>query len=626
MIWFRRILTIPFIIIFFLIFLLVLVITQINDTAFNPGFYIDQLRQGDVYNFIYADVVPQALDEIETDESSDFFIDYTDPVIKQEITATAEKILPPAWIEEQVETAINTFSPYFLGDTDEFTYTFIAEDRVRMATKVLKEDTLQSDTFSSIYDDVIIYLADMLIENLDELPFTIVLSNEEVESALKTVAAENWIKTQLASILDSITPYIVNDSDHFTITIPLNDRVDTLAEAFIDLLSNESTYNYLLDEMITPMIQENLNQIVNLSFDVSFTQEEISTVVKETMPQSWVQEQLEILIYEIAAYAKGETDTVDLTLDLTDRKEDAVDALTALAEQKLRDVFYTLPTCSMTVFLQQVSTVAAGNIPSCRPSGISYDDFLSAVDIDIAGLIEQEIIDEIPDQWVYTEEELRDSLGEQAGFIDDARTYVSNGWTYTDEDLLEQLEDEEEETLNDARDWIESGYTVTEEDLREAMEDEYYNDSDIEAIDNARHGINTIQTWIWALYISPFLTLISIGFMAGRNWWGRAAWGLSVLFFVSLIIFIAANPIYTSFGEPELNRVMIDPSEYEGLEATMIEKGVEMIYNAIDAFLAGIATKTLYMMIVSGVILLGIFTWTVVRPWHEIRGSSGSSF
>ncbi len=596
MIWFRRILTIPMIIGFIFTLIVVLLVTQVNDTVLNPGFYNDQMRQADVYNFVYDELLPVALDEVEeemeTDDSSDFDIDIS--AIEDELVSSARKALPPEWLQDQVESATNSIIPYFLGDTDEFTYTLVLRDRIDTAVEVTKEDILEAegDVFTSIYDDVMSYLADQVLENLDELPYTLDLSKEEIEGSLRTVVAEDWIVSQAEAAIDSVKPYMTGDSDEFTITIHLRDRVDAAAEAVLDLFSREETYDYLLDEMITPTIEANLASIVGLPFGVSLRREEIDSTIKEVLPHSWVEAQLTELINGIAAYAKGETDSIEVTVDLTDRKTDALDALTELADEKLQALFSSLQ---------------------------EYQEFKEAHHIDFADLINQQILDKIPDQWVYTDADLRQSIGEEnEDFLDEARDWVSEGWTFTEVDLLDELDDDAEETLEDVRGWIESGYTLTETDLREELSDE---EEALDAFDTARHWVGTGRDWLWTLWLIPFISLFFIGFSGGRNWRSRLAWMAVVLLLTSLAIYIAAGQAYANIGEPRLEEIMADPSEYEGVEALMVEKGNELIKNSSSGFVSGIQSKTIYMMIASGVVVMGVIGWSVVSRRRQTEES-----
>lgn len=619
MIWFRRVLTIPLIFIFVLLFVVTLLVTHVNGTLGSPEYYTDQLRQADVYNFLYDEVVPAALDEVEMDEQ-DFEIDI--PAIKDKAASTVREILPPEWLQAQVESAINTMLPYFVGDSDEFTYTLAAADRVEAAATVLKADTLRSEAFTSLYDDAIAYAAGRVVDNLNKVPYRLVLTEDRIAEALDTVVPEEWAVSQTAEAIDSMVPYLTGDSDHFTITITLRDRVDGAAAAFVELFSGQETYDYLLDEMIAPTVAASVGTIVNLPFGVSLTQEEVSSAVKDVLPQSWVQAHLEEAVDGFAAYVKGEADSIEVVVDLADRKEIALQVLTELADTKLSELFYSLPTCTMTEFLLAVRNLPLGSLPACRPSGIPYEQFKTAIGIDIASTIDLMIGDQIPNQWVYTDADLRASLGEgNEDVLDKARDYVIGGWEYTDADLREDLGPDDEETLNDIREWIHDGYTWTDVDLREEM-----GESDFEAFDDGRRWAGTVRDWLWALWVLPVLLLIVIGLLGGRNWRNKLAWALAVLFLASLAFFITANVTYDRVGEPELQEALMDLEEYEGLDATMAQKGNEIIENMADGFVSGIESKLIYFMIGSGVVLLGILALGLVRrsQMPGIRPSRGT--
>ena len=589
----NTIITIPMIIGFILLLIMLLLFTQVYDTALSAGSYNHQMRKADIYNFVYDELLPLALDEaeeeMEKDDSSDFTVDIS--AIKDDIVSAAREMLPPEWLQEKVELATNTIIPYFVGKTDEFTYTLEPSDlqqRIDTAVQVIKDDILRGNIFTSVYDDGMSYLADELLENLDEMPYSITLTKEDIESSLRTVGSKEWIISQAEAAIDSIKPYITGESDEFTITIHLKDRVDAAADAVLNLFSREETYNYLLEEMVTPTIEANLGAIVNLPFGITLSREEIDSAIKEVLPETWVQAQLTELINGIVAYVKEENDSIEVTLDLADRKAYALVALTDSAYQKLPDPFKTPQN------YQEVEEV-----------------------------VESAILAKIPDQWVYTDDDLRQSIGEDNGdFLDEARDWVSEGWTFTEVDLLDEMDDDSEETLEDVRGWIESGYTLTETDLREEISDR---EEDLDALDTARQWIGTGRTWLWAFWLIPVLALFFIGLSIGNNWRSRLTWAMVVLFLTALAINIAAWQTYTHIGEPQLEEIMPDPLEYEGVEALMVEKGNEMIKNASNGFVSGIQSKTLYMMISSGVVLLGIIGWNVAEQRKEREPAEDTS-
>jgi len=493
MIWVRRISAIPLIIIFVILFIVVLLITQVNGTFANPGFYNDQLRQADMYNFIYDKAMPAVLDEMKADLASDFTLNVQ--AIEDDAISAARKILPPEWLQEQVETATNAIIPYFLGSTDHFTYTVALKDRVLQASEVIKSDIIMGDAFASLYDDGISYAADMVAKNLNMLPYSLTFSKEELENSLKEAIPQDWSASQASAAVDYLTSYMDGDSNHFTITIPLKARVDA-----------------------------------------------------------------------------------------------AVSILTGLADQKIEAKFSSLPTCSMAEFNQSVQILPPGSLPRCRPAGLSYQEFKSDFNIDtnVANSIKQMIGEKIPDQW-----------------------------SYTDADLINKLGSDHEQTLNNARSKINSGYTITETDLRDKIAQ---NDSDLNNFDTVRHRINTARTWLWTLWLIPFALLVIIALLCGRNWTSKLAWGLVVLFVTCLIIYIAVAVAYSHVAEPKLATGVLDTSQYEGVKAVMVEKGNEVIRNVASAFVSGIKNTTLYFMIGSGVVLLGLAIWRIVLP--RTRGTT----
>jgi len=590
MILFRRILAGYLIAVSVILLITLLPISQLDNTAGNPKFYKDRIRQADLYNFVYDEVLPTGLDELHTGELSDSPIDISG--ISSDIVSVAMKILPPDWLQAQAETAIDTIVPYFTGDIDAFTLTIDLGDRIETVAEVVKKDVIRKDTFTHIYDDSMSYLAKKLDENQDKAPYPLSLSKGEIEISLMMMVPEGWLAQQAEAAVESFMPYLRGETDSFTITFYLRDLVDEAAAAAIDLFTGQETYDYLLDELITPVIQANIGEEVALPYGITLSEEEITSTVKEVLPLPWVRERLQDVINSAAAYIKGETDSVNITIDPGDRKAMALELLTELADRKLESRFYSLPECSMSRFLQIVQSLPPNTPPDCRPAGISYDEAKAMLDIDIAGSVDRTIGARIPDTWIYTDADLRQSLGEgNEHLLDDARVWVSEGWTFTDADLLDELDMDERDTLDDVRGWIENGYIFTETDLREAISDD---NEDLRPLDEARRWTGTARTWLWFPWLAYFLILALIGLLGGRNWRSRPVWSLSVMFFTSLILLVFLGLIYPIAWEPRIHEIGLDLADYEATEVVLAAKGNEVITNVFDSFLAGLIIWSRY--------------------------------
>src|SRR3989304_1266495 len=98
MIIFRRIIAVPLALVFILLFVFLLVVHRTNATAGNPDFYIDKLRQADVYNYMYHDILPAALEEIEADVgANDFPVEFA--ILKSHAPGVMDQALPPEWLQ-----------------------------------------------------------------------------------------------------------------------------------------------------------------------------------------------------------------------------------------------------------------------------------------------------------------------------------------------------------------------------------------------------------------------------------------------------------------------------------------------------------------------------------------------
>ena len=227
MIWFRRFLTIPLILIFIASLITAVAVTAVNNTAANPKFYNDQMKQANVYDYIYTDIVPAALDEVKTDQSSDLTINISD--FKTEITAAAKQALPPSWLQAQFEAGTSTLIPYVVDDKASFTYTVVLKDRVEEAGEAIKANFLHSSAFPRLYDDLIPYVADKVYEDLGGVASSAGVTKSEIEDALRSSVTQAWLITQIEKAIDAAVPYMTGEASSFSVNVPvqevLNDSV-----------------------------------------------------------------------------------------------------------------------------------------------------------------------------------------------------------------------------------------------------------------------------------------------------------------------------------------------------------------------------------------------------------------
>jgi hypothetical protein len=227
MIWFRRFLTVPLILIFIVSLVAAVVLTAVNNTAANPKFYNDQMKKAGVYDYIYTDIVPAALDEVEPNQASDLPIDISD--YKSEITAAAQQVFSPLWLQQQFEEATSTVTPYVVDDKAGFTYTLVLKDRVEKAGEAIKTNFLHSSAFPRLYDDLIPYMADKAYDDLGSVASSAGVTKQEIEDALRSSVTQAWLITQIEKAIDAVVPYMTGEANSFSVNVPiqevLNDSV-----------------------------------------------------------------------------------------------------------------------------------------------------------------------------------------------------------------------------------------------------------------------------------------------------------------------------------------------------------------------------------------------------------------
>ncbi len=529
--------------------------------------------------------------------------------IEKEIVATARKLAPPEWLQSNFERATDQIVPYLRGSTDEFSYTIDFKDKVQASPGIIKEEILHGKAFESIYDDLIAYASRKTVENLDKVPYSLTLSEDEIAGSLRSVIDKAWLAERIEESMNSMVPYLTLDADHFTITVPLKDRVDAIAAAMMDILSRQETYDYVVKEIIAPIVTEELAPQVKLPFSVSLSRQEIIAGIGDSLPSSWFDEQLSNVIDSISSYVKRESGSTDIVVDLTEQKPAILETLLEIGDGKLEAVFKKLPACSMAEFEIAKDNTPPDSLPSCRPNGVYFEQYKRMLEIDLSEQIDSRILEVIPNQWTYTQDDLIQSMGaENEDFLEEARDNVANGWTFTDTDLKDQLDDpEDKERLEDVRDWLGNGYTLTQQDIEDELDEEELDD-----FNDARSQINSFRSWLWIIWLIPVLLLVAIGFIGGQRWKGRSLWALAVMFIASIIVLIATSVIYSSAVESEIEEA-IDLSERDGLELVMAEKINEMTENAASDFASGIQTDALFMVIFSGVVLVVIAGWSIYR-------------
>jgi hypothetical protein len=472
---------------------------------------------------------------------------------------------------------------------------------------VIKEMILEAAIHQYIVDEVL----DKQLEGKDaieDLPYGLTLSKPQIVEGIERVVPEDWLKDQLADIIDEVTPYVLGKRETFAVTIPLQARaalaIDVI-DGWVALSLDGGAYDYLLESQIAPVAQDALGSMVELPYGVTFTNEEIVEAIGQVLPASWVAARVSDAIDEFGPYITGETDTFTLVVPLADRAAAAAAVLVDTADAKFESVYNALPVCTLAQLGSLSLTLDA--LPECRPPIISYAQLKGVVGLDVLEQLVTAIVDPLPDEISITDAQIFDAVAEAAPVeIEDVREILREGYTFTEVDLhnliLEQASTAQEgaqllDDLDRVRGYLRDGFSFTEADL----EEELGADVDLALVDDIRGYVGLGRDYLTWLVVLPLFIAFLIGLLGGRRWGTRLGWMGATLLIAGGLSAAALGPVASVGFE------VGDDYISDSVNPAFVEKALETRVALEDSFLAPMASQSATSAAAGlGLILLGM--------------------
>jgi hypothetical protein len=481
--------------------------------------------------------------------------------------------------------------------------------RIRDSIPAVKA-ALKSDRIAAaIYDDVVTEKADEALKD-KAIPFGLTFTTAEIVDTLKKIAPPDYVQGQLTNAVDAVFPYLAGDKDTFVIRIDLNSRRSAAATEIKALLAKKDLTTFVFDQVISPTVRSSIGTNLRVPFNLTVTSADVDRIIRETLPRDWVQLQVNNLVSESVDYAVGAKSSFSLTVPLAEREQAALDATGRLMDQKLADAYNNARLCTA----QEVATLNPVNFVNtgipCRYPGVSFDQIKA-----LAGMTNYQaevariVGNALPNSYVFSEADLRRAFGaDQSQQLDDLRRYLTTGVEFDQADLEELIarddysglvpwdqltaatkrqEVERSEAVQDfrkLRERIKRDFTYTDADFRKHIDEQ--NDPDFTSadLDDLRSIIGNLRLWVW-LFIGSLVVLVLVGLLGGRKNWSKVLWSASVLFIASLLILIAAKPIWNAAaGDRAADELQaeIDQSDNTKLEKVTLTKMKEIAVNSLD--------------------------------------------
>ena len=439
-----------------------------------------------------------------------------------------------------------------------------------------KEQLRKADMYNFLYEDGLPLLVEENLERQQELPFGIDGDTDMIVAAVQRIAPPEWIQENVEQTIDQVVPYIAGDTDDFTITVSLKDRAEVAQEVLRDWLQDADTYSYILDDVLLPMVDENIGQFAQFPLGVTVTAGEIGEDLRKVITQEWVQLRVDEIFAEVGPYLVGDKEQFRLVVSLEDRIDAGIEVLAERADRKFQEVLGAVPECTAEQLSQlDVGSISRGEMPDCLPRGFTFEQAKELLGLNVGTVVREAIGDRLPTTWTFTEVDLQQSLRELSG-------------------------DDAVEILDNVREALSEGFTYTEADVREQMAKAEDGQRTLDQLDTFRSRLDLGRQSLFLLYIPIALALGVIGFLGGRGWWGRLRWGSTALAAGSgVILAIVLTLMGQARDQLELNLEGTD------LPEVVMEKLREVSSNLLDTFLGSLMGQVQIYLIVGLVVLAG---------------------
>ena len=619
MIWVRRIVALPFIIMAFVTFQVGVLAQQTASNLINPSFYLETLAESNIYQFLLTDLPRTALKDVRKANSN--------PIIEQSglsdeiIITSINEIIPPEWLQSNFESTVKGVGDYVTGRSDEFTISIPVDERVQAASNQITFILNESDLYKLVMENQVRPVVSEASKS--ELPFDVSVNEDQLMASIQKIISKAWLTGQIDSVLGEVVPYAVGAEDTFAVIVTVDDRVEVAVAEVKALLAEANAYEALFEGSIAPNISSSIGNSAKLPYGVEITDEEISAIIKETAPPSWMQKITESVLDNATPYLVGRTDEFSISINIEPNKEEAVSDLMALAEQKLNGKLDSLPDCDADE-VTNILNNPIGGLPSCYPADPALkrqmQSYTKAYITTVISSVRPQIINTIPNLIEFDQDSLRKVVPPKAlDSFDQGRDLMREGYTFRETDLESLIKqgagDNSWDQVTTVRNSLSKGIQYNDQDFRVHIESITADGGQtLSMLDQLRGILKLVHMFNLAVYIPTILIAAIVGFLGGRGWNQRLIWAAIAMLIASFLVYVIWGPIYSSVAEPVIH-VQIDQiasqtsgqiaPQFLATESLVLQQVTSIGKIAISKFVAGISSTALITSIISVIIIAG---------------------
>ncbi len=612
MIWVRRFFVLPVGAVFLVLLAFTLFGSRVSATLYDAEFYKRHLAEQQVYGFVLGDLTTASIEELRSKPPDFFSIDLPDNPIDAlglpttDLVRSLNVVFPRDWVQLQMEGAIDQVVGYLNGERDELDVHLAIDERVPTTSDELKSLIGRSRIHALVLEHYVAAEVDEALAQGAE-PLGVRLDRDDVVAAIDGSVPEEWLSLHVNAAIDEVEAYMSSKQDSLRIHVPLYERADAAIEELNALYAGSSLDSGQLAEQIASELEAALPPRVQFSFGVSLTAAEVAGTVAPELSGPWLDEQARLVVAGAAPYIIGKTDDFSANISTVEGRKASLAAVEALVLERLEGRLDALRECGRGEMPFGASVPMRNELPRCSPQGTGTDALLDTIDVDVAGEVARLVGSDFPDSVEYTHEDLRRGMGGEASSsvlaMDRLRVLFSDGWTYTEADLLEDWTDEDGDAVDNLRTLLTDGWRLTQADL----DDLASADDDSASASESLERVRSLPVGSAGLTLVAALVLVALlasaGLLGGQTWRGRIAWASGTLAVTSLLLLLVVTLSIGPVLDSAIGELKAQAAEDLGSPAARLgmNKTLDVVQSMGDDFVGGVARSSLWLFVIGAV-------------------------
>ena len=144
----------------------------------------------------------------------------------EEVASAIKVVITPEFLEDLQTQAAEDIGSYLTGKSETFTFNIPLAEQIDVVRREFSRILQGGDLQPFILDEVLDPALDEFLNEGVELPLGVVITRAEIRQATEAALTPEWADAQADTLVNGVLSYLTGESDRFTVSVPIRDRID----------------------------------------------------------------------------------------------------------------------------------------------------------------------------------------------------------------------------------------------------------------------------------------------------------------------------------------------------------------------------------------------------------------